>query len=223
MKKKIMLSCNIFKKLFNFDLNLEFNVSNEILVFFGPSGCGKTTTLKIIAGLKRMDKGYVCFDDKIFDDTDKKIFVKPQERKFSMMFQDYALFPHMSVFNNIIYGVKNSKDKETIKRAEELLEKFNIKHLRNSFPLKISGGERQRVALARALMTEPNLILLDEPLSALDYEIRLKLGNELRSFQKDFKIPFLLVTHDHEEAKRIGDRILYISSGKIIKETPVEH
>ncbi|PMP84536.1 MAG: ABC transporter [Thermodesulfobium narugense] len=218
-----MLSCNIFKKLFNFDLNLEFNVSNEILVFFGPSGCGKTTTLKIIAGLKRMDKGYVCFDDKIFDDTDKKIFVKPQERKFSMMFQDYALFPHMSVFNNIIYGVKNSKDKETIKRAEELLEKFNIKHLRNSFPLKISGGERQRVALARALMTEPNLILLDEPLSALDYEIRLKLGNELRSFQKDFKIPFLLVTHDHEEAKRIGDRILYISSGKIIKETPVEH
>ncbi|AWB11135.1 molybdate transport system ATP-binding protein [Thermodesulfobium acidiphilum] len=218
-----MLSCNIFKKLFNFDLNLEFNVSNEILVFFGPSGCGKTTTLKIIAGLKRMDKGYVCFDGKIFDDTDKKIFVKPQERKFSMMFQDYALFPHMSVFNNIIYGVKNSKDKETIKRAEELLEKFNIKHLRNLFPLKISGGERQRVALARALMTEPNLILLDEPLSALDYEIRLKLGNELRSFQKDFKIPFLLVTHDHEEAKRIGDRILYISSGKIIKETPVEH
>ncbi|AEE15452.1 Molybdate-transporting ATPase [Thermodesulfobium narugense DSM 14796] len=218
-----MLSCNIFKKLCNFDINLRFDVFNEILVFFGPSGCGKTTTLKIIAGLKRMDKGYIYFKDKVFDDTNKKVFIGPQERKFSMMFQDYALFPHMSVFSNIIYGAKKPKDREIIKQAEELMEKFKIKHLKNSFPLKISGGERQRVALARALMTEPNLILLDEPLSALDYETRVKLGNELRSFQKDFKIPFLLVTHDHEEAERIGDRILYISSGKIIKEASVEH
>jgi molybdate transport system ATP-binding protein len=217
----MIISLNIFKKLYNFDLNLKFDISNEILVLFGPSGCGKTTTLKIIAGLKKMDEGYINFENRTLVDTDKKIFVKPQDRKFSMMFQDYALFPHMSVYKNIVYGAKNSTD--ATQKADDLMERFHIKHLKNIFPLKISGGEKQRVALARALMTSPNLILLDEPLSSLDYNIRVCLGNELRSFKKIFNIPFLLVTHDHEEAERIGDRILYISSGKIVKEVSFKH
>jgi len=217
----MIIRVSIFKKLNSFDLNLKFDISNEILVLFGPSGCGKTTTLKIIAGLKRADGGFIKFKNKTFFDSDKKIFVSPQDRRFSMMFQDYALFPHMSVYKNIVYGAKNSTDAS--QKADDLMERFHIKHLKNTSPLKISGGEKQRVALARALMTNPNLILLDEPLSALDYDIRVRLGNELRSFQKIFNIPFLLVTHDHEEAERIGDRILYISSGKIVKEISLNH
>ncbi|MEO1785060.1 ATP-binding cassette domain-containing protein [Thermodesulfobium sp. 4217-1] len=216
-----MLKVNIFQKLSNFDLQICFEAENQVLVLFGPSGCGKTTTLKLLSGLRKLHKGSIVFKETAFADTDKGIFISPQKRKFSMMFQDYALFPHLSVYNNILYGSK--KNKVDHLRAQELMSKFNITQLKDSFPLLISGGERQRVALARALMTEPNAILLDEPLSALDSETRVRLGEEIRNFQESFNILFILVTHDKEEANRIGDRIIYLNSGRITNDVVVQH
>jgi molybdate transport system ATP-binding protein len=206
-----MLEVSFCKQLPDLTIELHFSVNNNILVLFGSSGCGKTTSLRCIAGLERPDGGYIKLNGQIF--YDRHTFIPPRDRGIGYMFQDYALFPHMDVRKNILYGVpKNSRDAENL--FHELIALLKIRHLIHRSVTQLSGGEKQRVALARALMARPKLLLLDEPLSALDIDTRLELQDELRNMQALWKIPFILVTHDREEAKKLGDTILFIHQGR---------
>jgi molybdate transport system ATP-binding protein len=215
-----MLSVDISHELPDFSLNLQFKVERDILVLFGPSGCGKTTTLRSIAGLVKPAAGRIVFNGKVFFDADTGIFAPPCERQIGYMFQDFALFPHMNVRKNIWYGVKRH-DQSAQEMYEKLLALLKIEHLGQRFIGQLSGGEKQRVALARALMAEPKILLLDEPLSSLDKETRLELQEELMEMQNLWKIPFVLVTHDPEEAKTMGGQVLFLEKGRQIeREVP---
>ena len=209
-----MLTVDIVKTLPDFTLQLNFRVDNNILVLFGPSGCGKTTTLRCIAGLLRPDRGRICCDDQVLYDAQARTFVRPRDRQVGYMFQDLALFPHMNVRKNIWYGVKKRGAAEAAALYQKLIGLLKIEHLAERSVDQLSGGEKQRVALARALMAEPKILLLDEPLSSLDKETRLELQAELKKMQKLWTIPFILVTHDPEEAKSMGDQILFIDKGQ---------
>ena len=208
-----MLSVDITKNLPDFSLSIRFSIERDILVLFGPSGCGKTTTLRSIAGLLQPDGGRIVNDGEVFFDAAGKIFIPPRQRRIGYMFQDFALFPHMSVYRNIWYGVRDH-DREARQMYEKLTSLLKIGHLAERSPGQLSGGEKQRVALARALMAQPKILLLDEPLSSLDTETRLEVRNELREMERIWNIPFILVTHDPDEASFLGDQVLYMQKGR---------
>ena len=208
-----MLSVDIIKNLPDFSLSIRFSIERDILVLFGPSGCGKTTTLRSIAGLLQPDGGRIVNDGEVFFDSTNKIFIPPRQRRIGYMFQDFALFPHMNVYRNIWYGVRDH-DQEARQMYEKLTNLLKIGHLAERSPGQLSGGEKQRVALARALMAQPKILLLDEPLSSLDTETRWEVRNELREMQRIWNIPFILVTHDHDEARFLGDQVLYMQKGR---------
>lgn len=208
-----MLCVDIKKKLADFTLHMQFAVENNILVLFGHSGCGKTTTLRCIAGLLKPDEGSIIHDGKVLFSSESKVFVPPRSRNVGYMFQEYALFPHMNVRKNIWYGVKQSDDKANA-LYQRLMGLLKIEHLASRFIDQLSGGEKQRVALARALMAEPSILLLDEPLSSLDRATRLELQAELKRMHEIWNIPFVLVTHDLDEAKALGDQILFMEKGR---------
>lgn len=212
-----MLTVAIKKKLPDFTLDVNFKLGAEILVLFGASGCGKTTILRSIAGLTEPDEGTISFKDQIFFSSHVRQNIPSRRRHVGYMFQDYALFPHLNVEKNILYGVKQF-DTKTQELYEKLLSLLKIKHLCRRAIRQLSGGEKQRIALARSLMTNPQVLLLDEPMSALDQKTRLELQKELKKIQGLWKIPFILVTHDLEEAKSLGSRILYITQGKEIRQ-----
>ncbi|MDY0394708.1 sulfate/molybdate ABC transporter ATP-binding protein [Virgibacillus halophilus] len=202
-----MLGANIRKQLSHFKLDVNFTVRDEIVVLFGPSGSGKTTILNCLAGLSKPDDGHISLNGMdLF--TSKKVNIAPQYRHIGYLFQDYALFPHMTVRKNIAYGMK----KQTL--ADQLMAELHIRHLQDHYPGEISGGEKQRVALARALATEPKLLLLDEPFSALDDETKQKSHAELIRLHRLWHIPIIMVTHSHQEAEKLGDRILYMQEGR---------
>lgn len=209
-----MLEVNIKKRLSHYDLDVEFSMGDEILVLFGPSGSGKTTILHIIAGLLQPDEGQIELGDKHFYRNGNNS-LPVQDRNVGMLFQDYALFPHMTAGKNIQYGMKR-KSEDHSRIVEQLLQVLGIQKLLTKYPHEISGGEKQRVALARALATEPSILLLDEPLSALDQQSRLECQNELLRLHEMWRIPFIIVTHDREEAEKLGDCILFLDHGKII-------
>jgi len=192
------------------DFNLEVE-KGEFVSFLGPSGCGKTTTLRMIAGFEIPTTGKVTIDDA--DITDKA----PNQRDVGMVFQAYALFPNMSVAQNIGFGMRiHRESKAAIKqRVEEMLALIHLEKKGNSYPYQLSGGQQQRVALARALANRPQVLLLDEPLSALDAKIRVQLRAEIRSIQRKLGITAIYVTHDQEEALSISDRIVVMYEGKI--------
>lgn len=208
-----MLQVTMKKKLSDFTLDIQFAVENNILVLFGPSGAGKTTILRAIAGLVKPDEGTIIHNERILFSSAPKIFMPPQLRRVGYMFQEFALFPHLDVKSNIWYGVKKNTSKSQ-ELYERLLGLLRIEHLTTRFIDKLSGGEKQRVALARALMAEPAILLLDEPLSALDIDTRLELQSELKSIQGIWNIPFILVTHDLSEAKALGDQFLFLEKGR---------
>jgi len=213
-----LIQFQITKKLPSFHLEIGYSFQGGILVLFGPSGSGKTTILNSIAGLIQPDKGRIILDQTVFYDSEQKINLPIQKRKIGYVFQDYALFPHFTVEENILYGVKQQKITLRSDEYHQLITQLKINHLVSRYPTNLSGGEKQRVALARALITSPQLLLLDEPFSALDYDTRIEFREELKRLHKLWKIPFFLVTHDREEAHSLADTILYIHQGKITKE-----
>lgn len=184
----------------------------ELLCLYGHSGAGKTTLLRIIAGLIRPESGRISFDDELWFDADKRIFLSPQERNTGFMFQDYALFPHLSVEKNITYAQKIKDNTE----LESLMEIFGLSTLRNQKPGKLSGGQKQRVALARTLASKPKLLLLDEPLSALDYEMRLNLQEEILKAHQMLNSASILVSHDPAEIRKMGTSVLELRNGAVV-------
>ena len=193
------------------------------LAIAGPSGSGKSTLLRIAAGLLRPAAGRVTWHDEVWLDTATRRNVASELRGCGYVFQDYALFGHMQVWQNVAYGLRNLSRAERRSRADELLGRFGIEDLATAKPRTLSGGERQRVALARALAVAPRALLLDEPLSALDARTRASASRELAAVLRDADVPALLVTHDFTEAAVLGDRVAVIDGGRIVQEgTPGE-
>ncbi|MCE7217374.1 sulfate/molybdate ABC transporter ATP-binding protein [Campylobacter coli] len=211
IKIDIKLPINTAKGKKQLELNTCLK-ANEITAIFGESGAGKTTLLKIIAGLIKPEFGRIEIEDELWLDTQKNINLSIQKRKIGFVFQDYALFPNMSVKENISYAATSKQ------KAEELLSLMNLENLAKIYPKNLSGGQAQRVALARALAREPQILLLDEPLSALDFKMRSFLQDELVKILQHFKITTLLVSHDLAEIYKLSHRILELSDGKIIKD-----
>lgn len=201
-----LLTVNIIKELPAFSLQIELSVKNEVLVVLGPSGSGKTTLLQCLSGLQKPRRGEIVLNGRVLFSSTARVNLPPRYRRVGYVFQDYALFPHMTVEQNAAYGMKGNRQEGL--KLQEVLEMLQIAHLARRYPGQISGGERQRTALARALLADPELLLLDEPLSALDYETRHKVRGELKSLQRHWRIPFILVTHDLEEAAFLGDRVV---------------
>lgn len=210
-----MIAARFGKKLPSFELEIDIALSNGILAIVGPSGAGKTTLLQCMVGLQKPSWGVIHIGGKLIFSSEQGINIPARDRRIGYLFQDYGLFPHMTVEKNVAYGMpKKSNSCNKYLSIANVLEMLKIQHLRNRFPGQISGGEKQRVALARALMTAPELLLLDEPLSALDQDTRSMLQQELKKLHAQWQIPFILVTHDLQEAELLGDQIIRINSGK---------
>ena len=206
-----------------FSLDTNFAVPSGITILFGASGSGKTTLLDCVAGLATPYEGRIEVGERIYFDSLQKINLETRRRRVGYVFQDLALFPHLSVEKNIQYGLNALTTSERIQRTNTVLESFRISHLRNRKPGDISGGEQQRVALARALVTEPCILLLDEPLAALDAATKSKIVADLRAWNEAHRIPILYVTHSREEVFALGERVLVMEQGRIIAQgTPHE-
>lgn len=216
-----MLTVNIKKSFVKkgteeFALNVNFTAAAGITVLAGASGAGKTTTLRLIAGILTPDEGIIKLDSQYFFDSQNKLNLPIQKRNVGFVFQDYALFPHLTAEENIAYGSKLADKKAKREKAREMLSLFHIEYAANRLPAEMSGGEQQRTALARALASAPEIVLLDEPLSAVDVETRAKLLDELELAQSQANIPFIYVTHNEAEAARLGTQHITLRSGKII-------
>ena len=190
----------------------------ERVVILGPSGCGKTTLLRLIAGFIHPDKGKIAIDGKAVSDNGKCI-IEPEGRQVGMVFQDLALWPHMSSYKNIEFGLKAKRvsKAEIRERIDAILEKVQMVEFRNTYPGELSGGQQQRIALARALVTRPKILLMDEPLSSLDADLRHVLMKEILRLQEELAITMIYVTHDREEAFSLATRIVVMKEGKIQK------
>ena len=213
-----MLQFNFTKKLHHHNGNLQLELSanlpkNSVTAIMGGSGEGKTSLLKMFAGLMQPDVGYLKFDDVSWYSSEQKINLPPQKRSTGFLFQEYALFPNMTVKENLIFAL-NSKSSD-VKIVDELLGIIEMRALENIKPTRLSGGQQQRVALARAVIRKPQLLLLDEPLSALDIKLRNRLQQDLKLLLAKYPATVLIVTHDPAEAARLADFIILIEGGKI--------
>ncbi|XTR37189.1 sulfate/molybdate ABC transporter ATP-binding protein [Paraclostridium tenue] len=212
------LYIDIEKKLNNYVLKVNINQNNKITGLLGESGCGKSITLKCIAGLETPDKGKIIVNNKVLYDSSKNINLKPQDRNVGFVFQDYALFPHMTVDENIKLGLINKSKFAADEICNEYIDKFNLKKLKDLYPNQLSGGQQQRVALARALVKEPEILLLDEPFSALDYHLRDIMEENLRNTLKSYEGNTIFVTHNINEAYRVCDDIVVYDNGLAINK-----
>ncbi|BAD85964.1 ABC-type maltdextrin transport system, ATPase component [Thermococcus kodakarensis KOD1] len=211
---------NVWKQFGDFtavkDMNLHIK-DGEFMILLGPSGCGKTTTLRMIAGLEEPTKGQIYIGDKLVADPEKGIFVPPKDRDIAMVFQSYALYPHMTVYDNIAFPLKLRKvpKDEIDRRVREVAEMLGLTELLNRKPRELSGGQRQRVALGRAIVRKPQVFLMDEPLSNLDAKLRVKMRAELKRLQRQLGVTTIYVTHDQVEAMTMGDRVAVINQGQL--------
>lgn len=198
------------------DFSLKIN-NGEFVSFLGPSGCGKTTTLRMIAGLEENTHGLIRFDSDVVSDPAKDLFMPPEKRQVGMVFQSYAVWPHMNLFDNVAYPLKLKKlSKDQIeKEVSETLAIVELKGLEKRMPHELSGGQQQRVALARGLVMKPRILLLDEPLSNLDAKLREKMRVDIRQIQQKLKLTVVYVTHDQIEAFQMSDKVVVMNHGKI--------
>jgi molybdate transport system ATP-binding protein len=207
----------------SFVLDVSIGVSPGITILFGPSGAGKSTLLDCIAGLTPPDAGRIALNEDILFDSSTATNLPAQKRRIAYVFQTLALFPHLSVEENVAYGLSGLRDEERRRRVEEILEAFRVEKLRKQKPTAISSGERQRVALARSLVTEPRLLLLDEPLTGLDAALKATIVEDLRSWNAAKRIPILYVTHTREEVDALGERVIALENGRVISHgTPMD-
>src|SRR5689334_14420430 len=212
-----MMHCAIYKTLQTSQGTIKLDIlfetaQGKLATLFGASGAGKTTILRILAGLTSPEKGEIIFDDEVWLDTKKNINIPPQKRKVGFVFQEYALFPNMTVKDNLFYALGKGQSKTIV---EELMHVMDLEQLQYRKPDTLSGGQKQRVALARALVRKPKLLLLDEPLSALDTEMRLKLQDHILKLHKEFDLTTILVSHDFSEIYKMSDSIMMLEHGKI--------
>ncbi|SDY65478.1 iron(III) transport system ATP-binding protein [Proteiniborus ethanoligenes] len=204
----------------NFNLNIK---EGEIFSFLGPSGCGKTTTLRMVAGFEDLSEGEIYLGDKIVSSSKKNLYVPPEDRGLGMVFQAFAVWPHLNVFENVAFPLRvQKKSKTEINDAvNKALTHTNLKGLENVYPSDLSGGQQQRIALARAIVTNPKVMLLDEPLSNLDPKLREHMRFEIKELQQKFNFTIIFVTHDQSEAMAMSDRMLVMDMGNIVQiDTP---
>ena len=224
------LFVDIEKKLASFDLRMKFEMQDEVLALLGGSGSGKSMTLKCIAGIEKPDKGRIILDGRVLFDSEKHINLKPQDRGVGYLFQQYALFPNMTVYQNIVCGVKGAMKRagaensgrsisktEKEKMIRDIIDLVHLNGLEEKKPKQISGGEQQRVALARILVNQPDALLLDEPFSALDASLRKNLVRETYNLMKDYGKSVIFVTHDQKEAFRLSESVALIEQGEITR------
>ena len=188
----------------------------EVVAILGSSGSGKSTFLRVLSGLEIPRKGDITINEETLCST--KAFVDAEKREVGLVFQDYALFPHMDVYKNIAFGLSHLNKDARYQRVHEMLELVDMKEKINSYPHELSGGQQQRIALARALAPNPKILLLDEPFSNLDADLKHKIRQELKRIINQTKMTSIVVTHDYDDAKAIADRIIYLENGKVVKE-----
>lgn len=217
------LTVDIKKDFGSFALSSSFETEDLLTGFLGSSGSGKSMTLKCIAGIVTPDEGYITLDDRVLFDSRKRINIRPQDRKVGYLFQNYALFPSMTVKKNIYCGLVKEKDREEKKRKyDEAIALLNLEGLENRLPSQLSGGQAQRVALARIIVSEPDLLLLDEPFSALDAFLRRNLQTELLEVLENLGKQAILVTHSAREVRRMTTALFVMKGGEIIRRGTTE-
>ena len=208
------MEVDIRKKLGSFNLDVRFTAEKSCLGILGASGCGKSMTLKCIAGIVTPDEGRIVVNGRVLYDSEKRINIKPQKRKVGYLFQDYALFPTLTAYGNIVSGLGRVSAQQQKKTAGALIEQFHLQGLEKHYPHQLSGGQQQRVALARIIACDPDVILLDEPFSALDSHLRLKMQLEVKEVLKKYDNS-IMVTHNREEAYKLCSDLLILDSGKV--------
>lgn len=213
------VALNIRKVMPGFDLDIVFSTDSDMVVIHGPSGAGKSLTLRMIAGLTRPDQGKIEVNGRVLFDSETGVNLPVHHRNIGYLFQDYALFTHLTVEKNISFGLRkgilgriSNTGRENL---ESLLQNFGLEEVADKRVSEISGGQRQRVALARALAPDPGMLLLDEPFSALDQELRRQMRKEVKAVQRHFKIPLLLVTHDVADVQDLADEIVILRDGRV--------
>ena len=212
------LDLKITTHLDGFSLDVGWSMDSELVVLFGHSGSGKSMTLRTIAGIAPQGDGYIKLNGRVLFSKDHNINLPPQQRSVGYVFQDLALFPHMTVEKNILYGARGMAGQEARKKAAEMMELFRLTGHKDKYPDEISGGQKQRVALARALIRNPEVLLLDEPFSALDDQLRMEMRRCLINVVKEeFRIPTILVTHNVLEVYTLANRVLIYSNGRVIQ------
>jgi ABC-type sulfate/molybdate transport systems ATPase subunit len=211
------LEVDLGKRLPGFELDVRWTAGDGVAVLFGPSGAGKSLTLGCLAGLVRPDRGRVVIDGRVLFDAAAGVDVPPQQRRIGYVFQGYALFPHLTVGDNVGFGLRDCPRGERARKVDEVLERLGLRGLEARRPSELSGGQCQRVALGRALAIDPALLLLDEPLSALDLPLRRALRDDLRALLVDLRMAAVVVTHDFTEAYRLGDRIVVYEAGRVVQ------
>ncbi|MBB1629099.1 sulfate/molybdate ABC transporter ATP-binding protein [Achromobacter sp. UMC71] len=203
----------------HFSLDVAFSSASKRIALFGPSGAGKSLTLRAVAGLLRPDAGRIEVNGRVLFDSEARVSVAPQARRVAYLFQDYALFPHLTVAQNIAFGSRrgwlNPPKRAVSADARRWVDAFELGAIVGSYPSEISGGQKQRVALARALMLKPDILLLDEPFSALDSQLRGKMRQELNALQRQLNVPMLLITHDPADVDALADEVFEVREGKV--------